>query len=165
MLGCAVLSAGCGAGSLGGRFVNAVRPSTNVVSDQHPDFDRYKVQRIVVLPFEDRTGDPFIPPDTGMKLASFFYDRLKSHEIYSLEGPGAQEAAMVQMELVKPAPAPHVGEEEAGGRAEADGQCVRADPSAETRRDSTKRAVRVCERRHDLSCPRRGIVQAVEIGR
>jgi hypothetical protein len=103
---------------LGQRFVNAVRPSTNVVSDQHSGFDRYKVQRIVVLPFEDRTGDPFMAPDTGVKLASFFYERLKSHGIYTLEGPGAQEAAMVQMELVKPAAGPPVGEGDAGRQAE-----------------------------------------------
>jgi len=111
------LMGGCG---LGGRFVDALRPSTNVASERHPDFHEYKVERIVVLPFQDRTGDPFIPPDTGVKLASFFYNRLKSYGLYSLEGPGTREAAMVQIELVKPAPVPPEGEVGAEGEAEAE---------------------------------------------
>ncbi len=106
----ATLAGGCGVRGWGERFVDAVRPSTNVASEQHPEFRKYKVERIAVLPFEDRTGDPFLPPDTGVKLASFFYERLKSFDIYKLEGPGAPEAAMVQIELVKPAIVPQGGE-------------------------------------------------------
>jgi hypothetical protein len=60
-----------------------LEPPSNVVAEVSPELYKYELQRIGIIGFINNSGTP----DAGLRLASFFYTELDSHQRYEVTPP------------------------------------------------------------------------------
>jgi hypothetical protein len=63
--------------------IGSFAPPSNVVAEVNPELYKYEIQRIGIISFVNHSGTP----DAGMRLASFFYTELDSHQRFELSPP------------------------------------------------------------------------------
>jgi hypothetical protein len=63
--------------------IGSFAPPSHVVAEVNPELYKYEIQRIGIISFVNHSGTP----DAGMRLASFFYTELDSHQRFELSPP------------------------------------------------------------------------------
>ena len=63
--------------------IGGFSPPSYVVAEVSPELHKYEIQRIGIIGFVNHSGTP----DAGIRLASFFYTELESHQRYELTPP------------------------------------------------------------------------------
>jgi hypothetical protein len=78
-----IVALGVGRGGITWGAVGSFAPPSNVVAEVSPELYKYEIQRIGIISFVNHSGTP----DAGIRLASFFYTELGSHQRFELTPP------------------------------------------------------------------------------